>query len=263
MAAQVRRPAPTARGRERQGTFHEMGGDRGEDHAAHRRGISGRRDDIHLPGVLDVLEHDPVHGRSRDSGVRASARGRSRESQDGRIGSEKIRACGWTGEAVRIFSDRQKLLCGERLRLESHLAGGRGSRRSRAPDTQRTADRHRLRGAVLDEKTLAVPGGAVQLRFSGFNFSTTRALRRMYKSPEKMIAEAAANSRSPMPASVPTAATAQMTAAVVKPCTRSSVLMMMPAPRKPMPTTMLAMTVRKPLFRASTSVTSPVSAVMM
>lgn len=39
----------------------------------------------------------------------------------------------------------------------------------------------------------------------------------------------------------------------MRPWIRSSVLMMIPAPKKPMPTAMLAITVRKPLFRATTS----------
>lgn len=68
-----------------------------------------------------------------------------------------------------------------------------------------------------------------------------------------MTAEATAIWVSPMPTKIPIAEVIQISAAVVRPWTCSLVLMMIPAPKKPMPTTTLAMTVKKPLFLAKTS----------
>ena len=67
-----------------------------------------------------------------------------------------------------------------------------------------------------------------------------------------MAVAAMAKVERPKPTKTPIAEAIQMSAAVVRPWTCSLVLMMMPAPKNPIPTTMLAMTVKKPLFLAKT-----------
>lgn len=68
-----------------------------------------------------------------------------------------------------------------------------------------------------------------------------------------MAVAAMAKVERPKPTKTPIDEAIQISAAVVRPWACSLVFMMMPAPKNPIPTTMLAMTVKKPLFLAMTS----------